>query len=210
MKSDAVAFGIAGVLFGLIAGWIIGSQQASPRSAVAAPPPSAGAVAPAGGTPASTRAAVLDETKVSALRNVAERETTNPTPRVDLGNLYFDAERYDEAIKWYSEALKLAPKDINVSTDLAVSYYYQNQIDRALQQFDHSLELDAKHLKTLLNRGIVLAFGKQDLEGAAASWQKVISLSPDSQEGQAAKRLLDNLKSAHPGGTAAPASTPRG
>ena len=42
MKSDSVAFGIAGVLFGLIAGWIIGSQQAVVR-------PSAPAVAsPAG------------------------------------------------------------------------------------------------------------------------------------------------------------------
>jgi hypothetical protein len=28
MKSDAIAFGIAGILFGLIAGWMMGSQQA--------------------------------------------------------------------------------------------------------------------------------------------------------------------------------------
>ena len=27
MKSDAIAFGVAGIVFGLIAGWIIGSQQ---------------------------------------------------------------------------------------------------------------------------------------------------------------------------------------
>jgi tetratricopeptide (TPR) repeat protein len=128
---------------------------------------------------------------------------------VQLGNMYFDAERYDEAARWYEQAIGLNPKDINVSTDLGVSYYYQGQYDRALQQFDHSLSLDGKHLKTLLNQGIVRAFGKQDLDGAAASWQKVIAASPESQEGQAAKRLLDNLKTAHPGG-AAPTSTPRG
>ena len=34
MKTDAVAFGIAGILFGLIAGWIIGSQQAAGRPPV--------------------------------------------------------------------------------------------------------------------------------------------------------------------------------
>jgi hypothetical protein len=28
MKSDSIAFAISGILFGLIAGWIIGSQQA--------------------------------------------------------------------------------------------------------------------------------------------------------------------------------------
>src|SRR4051812_18771034 len=136
MKSDAIAFGIAGVLFGLIAGWIIGSQQAVGRSPAAATP--AAQQVPAGGG-ATTRAAVLDETQVQALKTVAEREASNATPRVQLGNLYFDAEKYDEAIKWYADALKLAPKDVNVSTDLGVAYYYSNQPDKALQQFDQSL-----------------------------------------------------------------------
>ena len=196
MKSDAIAFGIAGVLFGLIAGWIIGSQQASgrPPAAVAAP---AAQTAAAGG--ATTRAAVLDETQVQALKTVAEREASNATPRVQLGNLYFDAERYDDAIKWYGDALKLSPKDVNVSTDLGVSYYYSNQPDKALAQFDQSLKLDPKHAKTLLNVGIVRAFGKQDLDGAEAAWKQVIAIAPDSPEGQAAKRALDSLTSAHAG-----------
>jgi len=53
MKSDAIAFGIAGVVFGLIAGWIIGSQQAGLREA--APAPVAAASAPATATTASGR-----------------------------------------------------------------------------------------------------------------------------------------------------------
>jgi tetratricopeptide (TPR) repeat protein len=198
MKSDAVAFGIAGVLFGLIAGWIIGSQQATTRPAAAPAPQTAAAPAPATGAAGSTRAAVLDETKVTALKNVAEREASNPAPRVELGNLYFDAERYDDAIKWYSEALKLSPKDVNVSTDLGVCYYYSNQPDKALEQFAHSLSIDPKHAKTLLNVGIVKAFGKQDLDGAMQAWQQVIAIAPDAPEGQAAKRALDSLRSAHP------------
>ena len=141
---------------------------------------------------------MLDETQVNALKTVAERETSNATPRVQLGNLYFDAERYDEAIKWYGDAIKLSPKDVDVSTDLGVSYYYSNQPDKALEQFNHSLSLDPKHGKTLLNVGIVKAFGKQDLDGAAKAWQEVIRLAPDSPEGQAAKRALDSLQSAHP------------
>lgn len=200
MKPDSIAFGIAGIVFGLIAGWIIGSQQAAlrpgaPVQATAAAPASA----PAGG---GSTAALLDENKVKALTTVAEQQPANPTPRVELGNLYFDSERYTDAIRWYAEALKLAPKDVNVSTDLGVSYYYTNQPDLALAQFDESLKIEPNHTKTLLNMGIVRAFGKQDLAGAEQVWQRVLELAPSSPEGQAAKRALDSLRSAHPGGNA--------
>ena len=195
MKSDAIAFGVAGILFGLIAGWIIGSQQTAVRQPPAAPPPQASAP-PAEST--STPAAILDDNKVNAFKSVAEREPKNLEARVQLGNLYFDAEKYDDAAKWYGEALKLTPNDVNVSTDLGVCYYYTNQPDKALEQFNRSLKLDPRHAKTLLNVGIVKAFGKQDLEGALQAWQQVIEIAPDSPEGQAAKRALDSMRSAHP------------
>jgi tetratricopeptide (TPR) repeat protein len=194
MKSDAIAFGIAGICFGLIAGWVIGSQQAGMRPASA--PVAQQAPASSGAAPA--RAAVLDENQVTALKSVAAREPANAQPRLQLGNLYFDAERYDDAIKWYGEAVKLSPKDPNVSTDLGISYYYTNQPDKALEQFGRSLEIDPKHAKTLLNVGMVKAFGKQDLEGATKAWQQLIDIAPGSPEGQAAKRAVDSLKSAHP------------
>lgn len=204
MKPDAIATGIAGIVFGLIAGWIIGSQQAAFGTASVSAPAaaSAPASAPAGGS-AAPAAAILDENKVKALATVAEQQPNNAQPRVELGNLYFDSERYSDAIKWYGEAFKLNPKDVNVSTDLGVSYYYTNQPDRALAQFDESLKIDPKHTKTLLNVGIVRAFGKQDLQGAEQAWQRVMELNPSGPEGQAAKRALDSLKSAHPGGTPA-------
>ena len=194
MKSDAIAFGIAGVLFGLIAGWVIGSQQAASRPSPAAAPQAASAPA-AGPAP---RAPVLDEAQVTALKSVAQREPKNAQPRTQLANLYFDADQYDEAIKWYGEALALNPKDVNVITDLGVCYYYTNQPDKALEQFSRSLMLDPKHTKTLLNVGIVKAFGKQDLQGASEAWKQVLEIAPNSPEAQAAKRALDSLQSAHP------------
>ncbi|HEY2907554.1 MAG TPA: tetratricopeptide repeat protein [Vicinamibacterales bacterium] len=197
MKSDSIAFGVAGIVFGLIAGWIIGTQQAGSRPA--APQAAAASAAPAGTEGQTTRAAVVDQQQVTALTSVASREPNNAKPRIELANLYFDAERYDDAIKWYTEAVKLNPKDVNVSTDLGVCYYYTNQPDKALAQFDHSLSLDPKHAKTLLNVGIVKAFGKQDLDGAMQAWRQVIQLAPDSPEGQAAKRAIDSLSAAHPG-----------
>jgi cytochrome c-type biogenesis protein CcmH/NrfG len=193
MKSDSIAFGVAGIAFGLIAGWIIGSQQGRPAQPVQATAPPASQSS----TSSNTRAAIVDEAKVSALKSVAEKEPNNVKPRVELGNLYFDAERYDDAITWYEQAVKLSPNDPNLSTDLGVCYYYTNQPDKALARFDASLKTDPKHVKTLLNLGIVRAFGKQDLAGATKAWEQVIALDPNGPEGQAAKRALDTLKSAH-------------
>ncbi len=191
MKPESMAFAVAGMLFGLIAGWVIGSQQAA--SAVPARAPQAQA-APA----AQPQAPPVDQAQVSALQAAAEREPQNAVPRIELGNLYFDAGQFGDAITWYTDALTLAPDDVNVSTDLGVSYYYTDQPDRALEQFAHSLEIDPNHAKTILNLGIVKAFGKQDLEGAQEAWTRVIELAPDSPEGQAARRALESLRAAHP------------
>jgi len=201
MKTEAIAFGIAGMLFGLIAGWIIGAQQAQRRPAPAVP---AAVAAPAPAQGDAPRPVALDEAKVSAFKSMAEREPSNPKPRVDLGDLYFDAARYDDAISWYANALKLAPNDVDVSTDLGMSYYYTNQTDKALAQLSHSLAINPKHTKTLLNVGIVRAVGKQDLDGAQDAWQQAIQAAPESPEGQAAKRLLETIRSAHPATGTAP------
>jgi cytochrome c-type biogenesis protein CcmH/NrfG len=200
MKAQSIVFAVVGVFFGLIVGWIIGTQHATSTSVAPAP------VAQQTGAPPAKS---VDENQVASLRADIQREPGSAAPRVALGNLYFDAQRFDEAAKWYEEAVKLDPRDPNVSTDLGVAYYYLNQPDRALQQFDQSLRMDPKHTKTLLNQGVVRAYGKQDLEGAVASWQKVIDLVPGSPEAQNAKRMLEDLKSAHPGIGGASPSTPR-
>lgn len=195
MRADAIVFGIAGSLFGLIIGWILGSQQASGNARLAAPTAQV-AAAPAQSAP---QAVPVDPARAKALEAVAAQNPNDAQPRVQLGNAFFDAEQYALAISWYEQAIALNPRDTNVSTDLGVAYYYTNQVDRALAQFDNSLKSDPNHAKTLLNVGIVKAFGKQDLAGAAAAWELVAKLSPDSPEGQAAKKGLEGLRNAHPG-----------
>jgi len=200
MRADSIVFAVAGVLFGVIVGWVLGSQQARGTVPVAAPVAQTQA---AGGqaAPQGSQAIPLDQDRVRALQSVAEQNPRDAQPRVQLGNMFFDAEQYPQAISWYEQAMALSPKDPNLSTDLGVAYYYTNQPDRAIQQFEHSLSLDAKHTKTLLNMGIVRAFGKQDLDGARQAWEQVVAISPNTPEGQAAKKGLEGLQNAHPPGT---------
>ena len=202
MKSESIAYVVAGICFGIILGWVIGTQQAR-RSGPATASPAASAQPASGGT-VQQQAPRLDEGRVQALNTILQNDPKNVNATVQLGNVYFDAERWDEAIKWYERAVELDPRNADASTDLGVSYYYSNKPDQALAQFERSLAISPTHTKTLLNKGIVLAFGKQDLKGAATEWQKVVELAPDSPEGQAARRALDGIASAH----ANPGSTP--
>jgi tetratricopeptide (TPR) repeat protein len=199
MKRDSLVYALSGMFFGLIVGWMLGSTQAGPQR----PAPPAPQAQPSASTPAPTGSgsaprAALDENRARELQAAAEQRPDDAKVRGELGDLYFDAERFAEAATWYERSLAIDPTNVNVSTDLGVAYYYTNQPDRAITQFEHSLGVDPNHTKTLLNMGLVRAFGKEDLAGAARAWEQVIKVAPDSAEGRAAKQALDSMRGAHP------------
>lgn len=195
MKPESIAYAVAGMFFGLILGWVLATQEAE-RRAASAPAP-ATAAAPTQQPAAQRQAPALDEAKVKSLQAAIQKDPQNAGNYAQLGNTYFDAERWPEAIQSYEQALKINPNDPDVSTDLGVSYYYTNRSDEALAQFEKSLKINPRHTKTLLNKGIVLAFGKENLNAAAEEWKKVVDIAPDSPEGQAARRALEGVAAAH-------------
>src|SRR6478735_7936458 len=100
MRADAIVFGIAGSLFGLIIGWVLGSQQATGTSRAVAQ--SAPADTQQGA--AQPQAAPIDPARVKALQDAAAQNPKDLQSRVQLGNIFFDAEQYPQAITWYEQA----------------------------------------------------------------------------------------------------------
>jgi cytochrome c-type biogenesis protein CcmH/NrfG len=188
-----VVFAVSGTCFGLLVGWILGSQSSRP---VPAPvPPAASAAAQ---PPGERQPPPLDVQRAADLEQQAKARPDDAMVRAELGNVYYDAERFDLAIPWYEAALRLEGRNVDVSTDLALCYYFTSDVDKALRQIDFSLSIDPRHTKTLLNQGIIRAFGKKDLDGAAESWEKVVQIAPESEEARRARQGLDGLRSAHP------------
>ena len=209
MKLESAVYAVAGMCFGIILGWVIAAQQA--RSGALAPAPAAPAATQAAPTQQNTQrqAPALDEGKVQSLTTILKSDPNNATAMLQLANTYFDAERFTDAISWYERTLKVEPTNVDANTDLGVSYYYVNRTNEALATFEKSLQMNPNHTKTLLNKGIVLAFGKEDLKGATVEWQKVVDLAPTSPEGEAARRALEGVAAAakqHE--TATPAANP--
>lgn len=208
MSRDSIAFGITGVFFGLLVGWIVGSQQGRTATPPAEAP--AASAQQSAQTPRQRTAAPLDEGRATTLARQAGENPRDASVRIELGNVYFDAERFEDAVKWYEQALEIDPKNVNASTDLGIGYYYLNQPDRALSQFERSLAIDPLHTKTLLNIGIVRAYGKDDLDGATRAWQRVVEIAPDTPEGRVAQQALQAVKGAHPNVPGGPSQKPPG
>jgi tetratricopeptide (TPR) repeat protein len=188
MRRDAVAFALSGTLFGLLVGWMIGSQQG------AAPSAPTTAVADTAGAPSTP---AFSQERAAELERQAQARPDNGAVRAELGDLYFDAERFDQAIPWYEAALTLDSANADVSNNLALAYFATTEVDRALRQLERSLAIDPRNVKALFSQGIVRARGKQDLAGAAESWQRVVEIAPDSQEGRQAQQGLDAIRAAH-------------
>ena len=173
-------------------GWVVWSQRpVEPAPVIEAAPPPVAETAPAPAVPP------VDEARAAELRQAAEEAPEDVQPRVDLGNLYFYAQRFEEAVPWYEAVLALEPDQVDVSTDLALAYYYLEDTDRALAQFDRSLEIDPAHPKTFLSLGMVRAFGNRDLDGAMAAWEEVVRVAPGSSEALAATEALESLRAVH-------------
>ena len=196
MKLESAVFAVAGICFGIILGWVIGTQQTRPGAAATTEAAPAAQPTQAGGGNTQRQAPALDEAKVQSLTTILQSDPKNASAALQLANTYFDAERWNDAIMWYERTVKLEPSNVDANTDLGIVYYYVNRTDEALSTFERSLKLDPRHTKTLLNKGIVLAFGKEDLQGAAAEWEKVVELAPESPEGQAARRALEGVAAA--------------
>src|SRR5262245_33344824 len=74
MRSDSVVFGVAGIFFGVLVGWIIGSQQAS---GVVPPTPAPAAAAPSGAAGTQSAPPVFDESRAASLKATADRNPSD-------------------------------------------------------------------------------------------------------------------------------------
>jgi tetratricopeptide (TPR) repeat protein len=108
---------------------------------------------------------------------------------VALGNANFDSGRYDAAEKWYTAALVKDPKDINVRTDLGLSFLVREppDPDRAIQEFRRSLQINPRHEQTLQNMTVAL-LKKGSYAEADATLKKLAEVNPSNQS-------LDKLRS---------------
>lgn len=154
-------------------------------------------------TPAPQQQATQEQslTEDQAKRILAlEREVSTNPDNADawtrLGNLYFDTNNYESAIRAYQKSLALSPNNANVQTDLGVMYRRNNQPQEALKAFDKAIEIDPRHEVSRFNKGIVLLHDLNDQKGAIEAWEGLVKINPAAMTpgGQPLSELLKRFK----------------
>lgn len=110
---------------------------------------------------------------------------------VKIGNTYFDSKQFETAEKWYEKALAKKSDDVNVRTDLGITFVEREKpdLDRAVKEFQTSLQTNPKHEPTLYNLGIAY-YKKSDLEQANKLLVQLESINPKSSLTEKLKQIL--------------------
>lgn len=119
---------------------------------------------------------------IEFLKNANKLKPDNYEVIVNLGNATFDSNKFEEAEKWYMAALAKKPDDVNVRTDLGLTFMFRSSpdYDRAIKEFTRSIEIDPNHKQTIQN--LTVAYTKAGDSGKAnATLSKLESLDPSNK-----------------------------
>lgn len=98
------------------------------------------------------------EKAIKPLQRANQIDGSDNDVLVALGNSYFDIgyfkkenEPFQKSREFYTKALNSRPKDVELRTDLGLTYFLQQppDIERAAAEFERSLTDDPNHEKTL-------------------------------------------------------------
>lgn len=121
------------------------------------------------------------EQAIELLKRANRLQPDNYPTIVNLGNAHFDANLFEEAEKWYSAALAANVDDVNVRTDLGLTFLLREPpiYDRAVDEFARSLKKEPNHSATLQN--LTVAYTKKgDAAKAKDTLERLENLSADN------------------------------
>ncbi len=192
-STQAYVLSVICLLLGVAVGYLVRGSAPSNNTATQAraaateqlPVPVGGAQQP---TPEQLRQ--MADTQAQPLLKQLESDPKNSALLDQIGNLYYDAQLYPEAVKYYENSLKIDPKATDVRTDMATAYHLMGQPDRAIQEYDAVLKIDGKHANALFNEGMVKWQDKTDLNGAIALWKRLLEVHPDYAQRDRVEKLI--------------------
>ncbi len=134
------------------------------------------------------------------LKQILANDPKNDAAWANLGNHYFDSNRFDEAIDAYRKHLELNPGNADVWTDMGIMYRHSKRWDEAIRCFDKAVEVNPQHEQARFNKGVVLIFDVQKKEEGFAVWRELLKINPGAKapSGQPLGLLIEQYSKTTP------------
>ncbi len=187
-STQAYIMAVICLLIGITVGYLVRGSISPATPAVQA----GGASSMPGGTGQVTPDQlkhVADKEAEPLLRQL-QSSPNDPALLANIGNVYYDAQQYRDAISYYDQSLKIDAKNPNVRTDMGTAYYYLGDPDTAIREFETALRYDPNHGQTMFNLGMVKWQGKGDAKGALKSWEKLLQVQPNYPDRPKVEQLI--------------------
>jgi tetratricopeptide (TPR) repeat protein len=199
MSRENILFAIIGILFGFIVGFMFASsmsqKMASPQSTAASQampadhPPVAGGSG--GGAQSQDPQAVREQ--VTASLEKARSEPNNFEAQVKAAELYYQIQRYDQAIEFLLKANQLKPTDYRTVVILGMVNLDAGHYDTAEKWYRAAMKMKADDVMVLA--GLAAAtLEKGDAKAAEDAIAKLEKVDPNSQDLPQFRDKLASLK----------------
>jgi cytochrome c-type biogenesis protein CcmH/NrfG len=181
------------LLVGIAAGYLIrGPVQTAATTTSAAPTPVMGG-AGAQQQPTPEQMKHMADTQAAPLLQRLQSTPRDPKLLADIGNVYYDAQTYPDAIQYYRQSLAIKD-DPNVHTDMATAMFYMGDPDGAIAELQKVLKADPTHASALFNLGMIRWQGKMDVDGAITAWQQFLKDHPNDPRKAQVEQLIARAK----------------
>jgi Flp pilus assembly protein TadD len=105
---------------------------------------------------------------------------------------FFVNKQYDRAAGLYERLLVLDPSSVDTYNNLGITLHYLGRSNEALGTLNEGVAVDPTHQRIWLTLGFVNS-QLGNVEQARAALTKAAQMGPDSEVGQSARSMLNNL-----------------
>jgi tetratricopeptide (TPR) repeat protein len=95
--------------------------------------------------------------RIESLESALRADPDNFALLSQLGDAYFEAMQYTNAITSYDKAIMVNPKSADCLNDRGLSYFYVGNAEAALESFDRAIAADPTYPNSWLSKGFVLS-----------------------------------------------------
>lgn len=131
---------------------------------------------------------------IEELKKILEKDPKNLQALIALGNIYYDGQKFEEALVYYKRALEIDPKISAVWTDMGTMYHQLGKVDSSIICYQKAIDFDSKNKSAWFNLGLVYAFDKKEEKKALWAWKRFLELSPDDPHVQMIKDEIAKLE----------------